>query len=360
MNLRTQLALVAVLPLLSGCVVHTHSDGFSGDVAFSWTFQGYTCNQDPRIAFVHIDIPGETLQNQGSVNVDPTRNDGDYDCTIDGADGVTLHNFLPGTYDFKVTAFDINGVAIYGPAAGTFDVNGNVNVPVDLAAVGGPVAPVFYNWSFAAHPGGVSNNPLCADAIPGVAGGLTTVLVSVDGAPQYAVNCADGQTSQGAFLGVLPQGSHTVDLVATDSGGWPHGYQQFTGTIPVTGTVDQVFDAPMDWTVGSTAFTYHLYEGNTEVDCSLAPSVFVNFFDRSTQQWLYPTPGSAFACSNTDRTITYPYLPAGTLDLQVTAGTTANPGIYVYIDTNSGTLPVNIAAGQFPTVPFDVNLDRVQ
>ena len=103
--------------LLSGCVL---SPDEPGDVTFAWTFAGNSCYQDGRVRQVRITIPGEPLEN-----------DGYYPCSLSGYDGITLHNFAPGRYDFSLDAIDGDNYYSYR-ATGTFYVDGNTLVRVDL------------------------------------------------------------------------------------------------------------------------------------------------------------------------------------------------------------------------------------
>ncbi|ATB29616.1 hypothetical protein [Melittangium boletus] len=104
--------------LMSGCVYSDASD--PGDVTFSWSFAGANCAQERRIEQVLVTIPGEALENRGY-----------YPCSINGYDGITLHDFAPGTYDFSLDAIDYDGYYSYR-AVGTFTVDGNIVVNVDL------------------------------------------------------------------------------------------------------------------------------------------------------------------------------------------------------------------------------------
>jgi hypothetical protein len=105
--------------LLSGCV-YSESDA-SGDVTFAWTFAGRSCAQDGRVQRVVITIPGESLANGG-----------EYPCNVNGYDGIVLRDFAPGAYDYSIDAIDYDNYASFR-TTGTFYVDGNTLVPVDLA-----------------------------------------------------------------------------------------------------------------------------------------------------------------------------------------------------------------------------------
>jgi len=104
--------------LMSGCVYSDSSE--PGNVTFAWSFAGASCAQDRRIDQVLVTIPGESLDNGGY-----------YPCSQNGYDGITLHDFAPGTYDFSLDAIDDSGYYSYR-AVGTFTVDGNIIVNVDL------------------------------------------------------------------------------------------------------------------------------------------------------------------------------------------------------------------------------------
>ncbi len=57
---------------------------------FLWIFDGLRCDEARDVYGVNITIPGEALLN-----------DGRYACSTNGADGITLHDFAPGTYSFQ-------------------------------------------------------------------------------------------------------------------------------------------------------------------------------------------------------------------------------------------------------------------
>ena len=115
-NLASSLAVLS-LSLTSACV---YTEPVSGDVTFLWTFDGYSCARDGEVETVHIQIPGESLENRGY-----------YPCSARGSDGVTLYDFAPGDYDFYLEAIDYSGYVSY-EARGHFYVDGDTTVRVDL------------------------------------------------------------------------------------------------------------------------------------------------------------------------------------------------------------------------------------
>ncbi len=121
MNIRT-LSLFLGLAGLSGCV--SSNRPYYGDVQFTWSFSGQTCSN--QVSSVQIIIPGEPLQNNGI-----------YPCLVANYPGIVLHDFVPGTYNFTIYGLDSSGITLFS-SAGTFTVNGSIQVFVDLQwAVGG-------------------------------------------------------------------------------------------------------------------------------------------------------------------------------------------------------------------------------
>ena len=118
-KLAVPLLAAVCLVLLPGCIVDAR-DPYPGNVTFAWSFDGYGCIQEPDIQTVRVTIPGERLDN-----------DGFYPCRLNGYDGITLYDFAPGYYDFYLEAIDYDGYVSF-TRRGSFRVDGNVTVPVDL------------------------------------------------------------------------------------------------------------------------------------------------------------------------------------------------------------------------------------
>ncbi|OJH36414.1 hypothetical protein [Cystobacter ferrugineus] len=115
-NLASSLAVLS-LSLTSACV---YTEPVPGNVTFLWRFDGRGCYGDGGVETVHIEIPGESLENRGY-----------YPCSANGNDGVTLYDFYPGTYDFYLEAIDYSGYVSF-EASGRFTVDGDTTVRVDL------------------------------------------------------------------------------------------------------------------------------------------------------------------------------------------------------------------------------------
>ena len=117
-RLITSLAVLC-LSLTPGCVF---TPAEPGDVTFEWRFDGDTCQGDGRVALVHISIPGEALDTHGF-----------YPCSVNGVDGITLYDFAPGTYHYTLEAIDYGSNDTSFVASGSFTVDGNILLRVNLA-----------------------------------------------------------------------------------------------------------------------------------------------------------------------------------------------------------------------------------
>src|SRR5437868_8340473 len=125
MNTKLAIPFLAVLALAQGCIVHGPPGPSAGDVTFSWTFYGQSCSA-AGVANVHINIPGETLENGGV-----------YPCVSNSYQGIVLHNFAGGSYTYTIEGLDTGGYTIY-TGAGAFDIDGDAMEQVDLTPYGQP------------------------------------------------------------------------------------------------------------------------------------------------------------------------------------------------------------------------------
>ncbi|MCE9667399.1 hypothetical protein LY474_06185 [Myxococcus stipitatus] len=212
MNSRLLVAFLCLAAVSTGCIVHDDDccwddPTYPGDVTFRWTFDGYRCAEDRDIKGVNITIPGERLANGGQ-----------YPCSANGFDGIVLHDFNPGVYSYNLEAVGYADEILY-EASGTFTVNGDSTVDIDLIPVGVPTSYAYVSWLF---PGNIS----CGAA------GVTTVEVRVDGGEWAAFDCRDGQNGEDVRSPYLDPGSHYLELVATDSAG--RELYVHTGTLTTT------------------------------------------------------------------------------------------------------------------------------
>ncbi len=210
MNNRILLGLIAV-STVSGCVI-TDSSRYGGDVTFSWTFAGQQCAAAPQVSSVRITIPGEVLQN-----------DGVFPCLVSNYPGIILQNFAPGNYTYTIQGLGYAGDILY-QADGSFTVDGNVSVRVDLPPVGAGTSYAYLMWTF--PPNGVSQTPNCAQA--GQAG-IAYVDIRIDQGPVQRANCTDGFTQPGFRTSYLPAGLHQIELLGLDVNNFP--YYRYGGTL---------------------------------------------------------------------------------------------------------------------------------
>ncbi len=135
--------VVTVFMSASGCICLLPSSR-SGNIVLTWTFDGRTCAQQqswaasqgsPQVATVTVDIPGQTLQNNGS-----------YPCTSAGTDGIELTNFRAGAYSYTVRGWSSSGEELYS-TSGSITVNGDVANSVTLRAEKGGMAVRWQFWN---------------------------------------------------------------------------------------------------------------------------------------------------------------------------------------------------------------------
>lgn len=340
MNLRSlvTLALAVMLPL-SGCVIVSRSPG---TVTFLWSFEGQTCSQVPGVANVKVDIAGQVLEN-----------DGLYPCQQRGSDGVLLGGsgtpFRGGIYSYTVRGLDNGGRELF-KATGSFTVDGNVTVNVNLRAPAGGPSFAYLLWTF--PPKGANQTPNCNDV------GIRKVRVYID-ASQTGVeyNCADGQVQPGVRSPDLTVGTHNVDVSAVDVNGYE--YYFLRSTLPIQSSpVSSQYD--LNWSVGGTAvrWTVQTLGGATMTTCAAAgiTDVYVNFQD-SMGNLVYTDPGDRQTCTLLGQV--YDFLRPGTYKVFLSARGAAG-SVYESSRTNAPT--VTVQAGVFKNVTDgpNISLPRVQ
>jgi hypothetical protein len=315
MNTKT-LVLFLLVTSLSGCV--NGRGDYSGNVQFTWTLGGLTCSNVPQVTSIAITIPGEVLQNNGV-----------FPCLTNNYPGIVLHDFLPGTYRFTIQALNAYGTTLYA-GDGSFTVNGDVLVRVDLSPTSAAGTSAYLTWSF--PPNSQSSNPTCSQA------GVDVVDVTIDQVTQR-YNCSAGQAQPGVVSGPLNPGTHSIVLAASSqSMGYP--YYRMVSSLQTTAGTPVSAAYGLQWAVGGVSIQW-LINGS---DCSNLPSVFVNFSD-SNGNFLYPGSGDRQNCSDglaPSRAIRYDFLPSGNYSLILQG--LASGGV---LFTNSPYPPVAIAAGVF-------------
>ena len=317
MNSKTALLFLS-LTSATGCVIN--GGPYNGNVQFTWTFTGLSCSDVPQVASVAITIPGEILQDNGI-----------YPCLTNNYPGIVLHDFLPGTYSFTLQAIDAYRTVLYS-ASGSFRVDGDVVVPVDLSPTSAAPAFAYLTWSF--PPNTLSTNPTCAQAR------VDVVDVAIDQGPVLRYTCSDGQTQPGVLSTAVSPGTHTITLTASSPDvGHSYPYYRAVSTLTATSATPTASAYPLAWAVGGVSVQWDVSGGT----CANVPTINVNFRDASGQL-LYGSSGDPQGCLAglaPTGAIRYDYLPPGTyaLTLQGSAG----GSLY----TNTPYPPVTITPGFF-------------
>lgn len=335
MNSKLLLAFLCIASVSTGCIIVDDDNpppARVGDVTFLWMFDGLRCDEARDIRGVNITIPGELLLN-----------DGRFACSTAGVDGITLHDFVPGTYNYRLEAVDYRNVVIF-EATGTFVINGDARVTVDLAPVGNNTLTsyAFLNWTL---PG----NQTCDQA------GVATVDVKLDNFGAKRVACAEGQTAQGWRMPNTTPGEHFIDFVARDSLGRPLYY--FSGGL-VTRAYSAV-NATYNLVSGGASISWRFSDGSVSFDCAqLDPSgnqtVGLNFQNVNTGEWVYGDAGDFHRCST--KPIVYSFLRPGFYKVSLYAKT-AN-GVEYRSNPNIPSLEVRPGVYPGPNQALEVILYR--
>jgi len=265
------------LPLLAliaaGCPAYYYPPypppyyGYPGNIYLSWTFGGASCAQVPQVAQVLV-----AVLNDPTPIVPNT-----FGCQAGNPPGqLVLYYYNPGSYQVALSGLDSSGNILYYGTS-TVTVNGNVSALINLSPVsttdGGPGSALL-SWNFAATVG--TFTPPCTASGDADPDRMDSVALYVDGASQAAqtYQCSDGFGSAQVDSPSLSPGSHTLQLVAYQSGiSYP-----FAQSAPVT--VD-VADAglseafTLQWQVGGAGVSWTYPNPNA---CAAAvSSVSVNF-----------------------------------------------------------------------------------
>ncbi|MFT3706810.1 MAG: hypothetical protein QM817_04005 [Archangium sp.] len=317
----------------SGCICISGPTGSNGDISFTWTFNGRTCMQSQDIQTVFIQIPGQTLQN-----------DGRYGCVNGGSAGIKLLNFRPGTYNYTITAQDSRGIGVF-QATGRVVVNGDVVEMVDLKPTGNAAGTPYIAWTLPA-----GTNVTCQY--------LTAIDIFIDNettTPTTTAQCSVGlyngntTTLQGVATPLAP-GNHTVRLEGRDQAGIVYYRKSSTMTVNAAETTQQVFT--LDWLVGTVALRFAFSNGVTTLNCAQAlgtnQNVTVTFrdaqgFDREqTVPCTLTQPGQPPIDGYT------PYIYAGTYQVFVAAQSSAGTVYNNFMPGSPAAPSVTAQAGVFP------------
>lgn len=326
MNSRLLIAFLA-LTNLTGCIIVGSGGGSPpppppkpGDVTFTWSFAGATCNEVPQVSKVAIDIPGEQLQN-----------DGVYPCLANDYPGIVLHDFRAGTYTFTIEALGYSNESLF-TGSGSFTVNGDVRVTIDLTPVGGANSYAYITWQFPAN--GASSHPTCEQA------GVSLVDVSIDGTSIGEFACSSGFTQPGVQTPFLNAGSHSIYIVAMTSNRYP--MYEYSGTLQTFTGGPVAADYALNWAVGGAALKWQLTNGSVGQTCAQAgiQTMSINFQDEQGYM-VYGTSGDIQACDAAP--ITYDFLQPGTYRVFI-QGT--GPG-GTYSSNYQSPPTITVTAGQF-------------
>jgi hypothetical protein len=327
MNRKLSLAFLATVLLASACVVRDRRNP-PGDVTFSWTFYGYTCQQASDVASVRITIPGESLANGGV-----------YPCTSNNYPGIVLHDFVAGTYSFTIEGLSNTGVQLY-VASGTFVVNGNILVNVDLLPPGPNSSWSLLTWTFPAEQG--ITRP-CEDR------SIVHVDVQIDNGQVTRYRCVDGITNPGVRSAMVTPGTHTINLWAVDASNYV--YYSLSSSLTTLQNSQAQSQYALLWAVGGTSLTWTLTNGATSPTCAQAglTTMYVDFYNRQTGRYLFGTDNYLSwdridnFCAN--RTyVFWSFLPPGTYEVYMRA---VGNGVS-YASNFQSPRTVTVTAGQFP------------
>lgn len=314
--------LAAVAVGSSSCVIRPGPGSSPGDVTFLWSFGTgqYGCAVLTEVDHVTVDIPGQVLQNNGV-----------YGCTNSGTAGITLLDFRPGTYTYRIQGRSRNDSVLY-EGSGSFVVNGLVTVQANLLPTAVP-GDVYLTWRLPEGRG--------CGSTPAV----SAVRVRIDQGTPFEIPCAEGQTQTGALVTALAGGDHQIDLAARDANDFY--YYRKASTLTVFPGASSSQDYQLEWAVGGLPVQWIFASGPAWLTCAQAGvnSVFVNLVDPD-HHFVYPEPGVEVPCTTggfpgTDFTWLYP----GTYEILFQARGTSN----VLYSTNQQVMPTaTVVAGVFP------------
>ena len=268
---------------------------------------------------VNIRIPGEILANGGR-----------YDCTTAGVDGITLHDFAPGRYDFTIDAVGYQNEVLYS-GAGTFTIDGDARVNIDLMPAGRSPSYGKVSWLF-------PNNATCFQA------GATEMLLIIDGDLRKEVDCVEGNGGRATSTPDLAAGEHTIEIFAYNQTGQAVFHRRSTFTtrayepVSLEYTLSPVGTLVLNWSFSKDG-------GRTTISCADArvSELKMNFKDMTTGQWIFGTQGIAGPCA--PPTGKFETLAPGRYQIDI-LGTDANGVTY----RSSDTLFADVAAGQTRTI----------
>lgn len=302
MNVRIFVAFLLCMTASTGCIIIDGDGGngpssHPGDVTFFWTLANGRCEDWPEVKNIKISIPGETLHNGGV-----------YACTTAGEDGIVLHDFVPGTYNYTIQALSYSNEILF-EGRGTFTVNGNVREEVDLTPDGMSYALI--SWRF--PPNSSSSNPSCAQA------GVSYIEAQIDGGDWVELECAKGMTGGGVETPWLEDGTHTITLVAygRDRAG-RDGMPLYTSQSTFVTSAGAPRSEQVDFfAVGGMSLRWELWDGGTRRSCAEAglTGMVINLKNKATGELVYGAAGDPQSC--TGAPILYQYLKPGQYEVYI-------------------------------------------
>ncbi|MDP3504060.1 MAG: hypothetical protein Q8S33_27225 [Myxococcales bacterium] len=303
-----------------------------GHLTLLWTFNGQGCASVPQVTNMRVTIPGLTLENNGV-----------YPCTSAGTDGITLLNFVLGTYAVTVEGLDASGQVLFA-ATRQVVVNADVSLAIDL-----PAGSVRLSWSFPQ----AARCSQTGDAVSGRP--VSRVRVTLDSQTPREFPCLDGSTADtpnAAVQLLMMPGAHTLQLRALDTSGFEF-YAAATGFTATTSTTN--LPVALQWTVGSLPLRWAFLNQGATISCAQAQvsSVFVNFRDTQTQRYIYvdangaPTAGASVPCvsANAIQGTLFPFIPAANYEVFLQAPVAGNA--YPYRTSQATTPVLQVSAGVF-------------
>lgn len=314
-RLLSTLLTAAVLVASSGCIITPAPSVSSGDITFTWRFGGRQCFEVPEVSQVTVQIPGQTLQNNGV-----------YGCLNAGTAGIKLLAFRAGTYTYTISGQNSAGTVIY-QTTGRVTVNGNVSEAVDLQPTTSATGSVYVTWTLPA------GTPVTCQY-------LAAVDIAVDnGAPQ-AVSCAAGGTTPGVLLQNLSVGRHTIDLSARDSTNLYYYRAINSFDVFAGGASTQQFS--LGWIVGSAPVKWTFSNGVTQLNCAQAGISEVGITLRNAQG---DTAFTAPCLNGGVQGYQVPYVYYGTYEVLLAASGTGGVAYY-----STGSNQIVVTEGVFPNV----------
>src|SRR3990167_7179919 len=134
----TSIIAVTALAASTGCVIQTTPPANPGNITFTWTFSGRQCFEVPEVVQISVQIPGQTLQNNGI-----------YGCLNANTAGIKLLDFRPGKYSYTISGQNAAGTVIYRET-GSLIVDGDVTVAVNLVPTSAATGSVYVTWTLPA------------------------------------------------------------------------------------------------------------------------------------------------------------------------------------------------------------------